>query len=75
MMFAILKSMRCLIGSQWSCWRRVRGLQDREQVTTWAMLDNGLACVSINQCGQHNTMSGEELQTQIGNNENETICA
>jgi len=26
-MFAILKSMRCLIGSQWSCWRRVRGLQ------------------------------------------------
>jgi len=39
------------------------------------MLDNGLACVSINQCGQHNTMSGEELQTQIGNNENETICA
>ena len=22
-MFAILKSMQCLIGSQWSCWRRV----------------------------------------------------
>ena len=27
-MLAILKSMRCLMGSQWSCWRRVRGLQD-----------------------------------------------
>ena len=37
-MFAILKSMRCLIGSQWSCWRRVRGLHDwGEQVTTGAM--------------------------------------
>jgi len=32
-MFSILKSMRCSIGSQHSCWRRVRGLQDREQVT------------------------------------------
>jgi len=27
-MFVIMKSMQCLIGSQWSCWRRVRGLQD-----------------------------------------------
>ena len=36
-MFAILKSMRCLIGSQWSCWRRVRGLHDWvEQVATRA---------------------------------------
>ena len=29
--------MRCLMGSQWSCWRRVRELQDwAEQVTTRA---------------------------------------
>ena len=44
-MFAILKSMRCLIGSQWSCWRRVRGLQDcsdllRAEISTKTILDD-----------------------------------
>ena len=62
-MFAILKSMRCLIGSQWSCWRRVRGLQDwRERVTSTDWLKHS-ELISGYAAGVHNPAMRQHLQS------------